>query len=222
MGSIISLTAQDGHILTAYEAKPSSGDGRALVLIQEIFGINSHIRAVADDYAANGYHVIAPSLFDRIEQNIQFGYDEASIGKGLELMQKTSFEMALADIAAAQAALPDGKRGVIGYCWGGTLSWLSATRLSGFSAAAVYYGGGIGNFASEDPSCPVIAHFGTNDEMIPVAEAEKLGDLHADEVELHLYPATHGFNCDERGSFDPESAKLAKTRTLAFFDKHLG
>lgn len=144
------------------------------------------------------------------------------LGRGIELMQRVSFDSALADIAAAWAALGAAKTDVIGFCWGGTLSWISATRPQGFSAAAIYYGGGIGNVASEDPNCSEVAHFGADDEPIPVSSAEEMSRLHPAMVELHIYPARHGFNCDQRCSYDVPSAKLARKRTLEFFAKHIG
>jgi carboxymethylenebutenolidase len=223
MGDWITLTAADGHKLTAYEAKPSGKPRGGIVVVQEIFGVNGHIRRVADGYAADGYHVIAPALFDRVGKNIELGYSEADIAKGRDIRAKVSFEQALADVAAAQGALKEaGRIGIVGYCWGGTVTWLSACRLPGFSAASSYYGGGIGNFAAEKPRCPVQCHFGEKDHAIPLDEVDKVRQAQKENVEIYLYPAGHGFNCDERGSYDAASAKLARERTLAFFRKHVG
>jgi carboxymethylenebutenolidase len=222
MGQSIMLTAKDGHKFSAYEAKPAGKPRGALVVIQEIFGVNGHIRRVADGYAADGYHVIAPALFDRVGPDIQLGYQDADIAKGREVRGKVTWENALADIAAAQAALKgSGKIGVVGYCWGGTLAWLSATRLDGFSAASSYYGGGIGNFAAEKPRCATQCHFGDKDHAIPLTEVEQVRKAQPG-AEVYVYSAGHGFNCDERGSYNAESAKIARERTLAHFRKNVG
>jgi carboxymethylenebutenolidase len=223
MGQMITLTAEDGHRLSAYEARPTGKPRGGLVVIQEIFGVNGHIRRVSDGYAADGYHVVAPALFDRVGKDIQLGYSEADIAKGREIRGKVTWEQALADVAAAQARTkPSGKVGIVGYCWGGTVTWVSTTRLDGFAAGSSYYGGGIGNFAAERPKCPVICHFGEKDKAIPREEVEKVKAARHPNVEVHMYPADHGFNCDERGSFDAASAKRARERTLAFFRTHIG
>jgi carboxymethylenebutenolidase len=187
-----------------------------------MFGVNDHIRRVVDGYAADGYDAIAPALFDRVAPGTELGYVGEDAARARELMQKSSVDLALADIEAARATLaPSSPVAIVGYCWGGRLAWLSATRLKGFAAAAVYYGGGIGAVASEEPSCPVVAHFGERDTHIPLEQVEALRAAHPTGVEIHLYPAEHGFNCDARASFDPPSAALARCRTLAFFDRHL-
>ena len=223
MGQMITLTAKDGHTLAAYEAKPAGKPRGAVVVIQEIFGVNGHIRRVADGYAADGYHVIAPALFDRVGKDIQLGYTEADIAKGREIRGKVTWDQALADVAAALAHVKgSGKVGIVGYCWGGTVTWLSCTKLDGFSAGSSYYGGGIGNFAGDKPKCPVICHFGEKDHAIPLDEVQKVKDAKHAGVEVHVYPSGHGFNCDERGSYDAASAKLARERTLAHFRKDIG
>ena len=161
MGEKITLTSEDGFKFGAYLAKPSGTPRGALVVIQEIFGVNDHIRGVADDYAANGYRVVAPALFDRARRNITLGYTDTDIAEGRRIRAQVSFDQALADVAAAQAAVTgEGRVGVVGYCWGGTVTWLAAARLAGFAAAASYYGGGIGQFASEHPRCATQCHFG--------------------------------------------------------------
>jgi carboxymethylenebutenolidase len=222
MGQMISLTAKDGHKFDAYEAKPAGTARGGLVVIQEIFGVNHHIKSVCDGYAADGYHVIAPALFDRVGKGIELGYTDPDIAKGREVRGKVTWEQALADIEAAQGALKgNAKIGVVGYCWGGTLAWLSSTRLDGFSAASSYYGGGIGNFAAEKPKCPVQCHFGEKDHAIPLTEVEQVRKAQP-QVEVFIYPAGHGFSCDERGSYDAASAKTARERTLAHFGKNVG
>jgi carboxymethylenebutenolidase len=209
--------------ISAYESKPDGAVRGALVLVQEIFGVNQHIRRVADGYAKDGYHVIAPALFDRIEKNVQLGYRDADMARGRELRAAVSWDQALQDIAAARARFAGGaKVGVLGYCWGGALAWLAATRLDGFSAAVSYYGGGIGGFAGETPRCPVQCHFGETDSIIPLSDVEKLKQAHPQGVEVYVYPAGHGFNCDERGSYHPESAALARSRSLDFLRRHIG
>ena len=222
MGETIRLRAADGFELSAYRAAPSGTPRGGLVVIQEIFGVNGHIRRVADSYAADGYLAIAPALFDRIEPGIEIGYGPADIERGRELKGRSQTDAALRDIAAARDAVAAaGKVGVVGYCWGGYLAWLSATRLDGFAAAVSYYGGGIGSVAGETPRCPVLLHFGEKDHAIPLSEVEAVRKAHP-ELDIHVYPAGHGFNCDERGSYDAESARIARERSLAFLRQHLG
>jgi carboxymethylenebutenolidase len=222
MGQMISLTAPDGHRLDAYQALPDGQARGAVVVVQEIFGVNRHIRRVADGYAADGYHVIAPALFDRVRPDVQLGYTEADIAQGRSIREQVSFDQALADVTAARDALrKNGSVGVVGYCWGGTVTWLSTARLDGFAAAASFYGGGIGKFAAEHPRCPTQCHFGEKDHAIPLEEVEAVRTANP-KVEVFMYPAGHGFNCDERGSYDAGAATQARERTLAFFRKHLG
>jgi len=212
------LQAADGHRLAAYRAVPAGKPRGALVVVQEIFGVNSHIRAVADGYAADGWLAIAPAMFDRVERGIELGYTPADIERGRELKGGCSNDPALLDIAAAVDTVRSaGKVAVIGYCWGGTLAWLAACRQPGLSAAVSYYGGGIGELIDLTPRCPVLAHFGERDASIPLTVPEALRKAHP-EVEIHIYPAGHGFNCDQRGSFDAPSAKLARERSLAFLN----
>src|SRR5919202_3395342 len=221
MGETIRLRAADGFELSAYRAAPSGTPRGGLVVIQEIFGVNGHIRRVADGYAADGFVAIAPALFDRIEPGLELGYGQDDIERGRGLKARAPTDAALRDISAARDAAAAGKVGVVGYCWGGYLSWLSATRLDGFAAAVSYYGGGIGSVAGETPRCPVLLHFGEKDHAIPLSEVDTVRKAHP-ELEIHLYPAGHGFNCDERGSYDPESARLARERSLAFLRRHIG
>jgi len=214
------LQAADGHRLAAYRATPAGKPRGALVVVQEIFGVNSHIRAVADGYAADGWLAVAPAMFDRVERGIELGYTPADIERGRELKGGCSNDHALLDIAAAVDSVRSaGKVAVIGYCWGGTLAWLAACRQPGLSAAVSYYGGGVGELVDLTPRCPVLAHFGERDASIPLSVPEALRTAHP-EVEIHIYPAGHGFNCDQRGSFDAASAKLARERSLAFLNAH--
>jgi carboxymethylenebutenolidase len=218
----IRLKASDGFELSAYVARPSGTPKRGLVVIQEIFGVNGHIRRVTDEFARDGFLAIAPALFDRIEPEIELGYTPKDIERGLELKSKSPTENALRDIEAARTEVARAASvGVIGYCWGGFLTWISATRLQGFSAAVSYYGGGIGSVAEEQPKCPVLMHFGERDHAIPLADVNKVRAAHQHGVEIHLYPSGHGFSCDERESFDPDSARVARERTLRFLEAHL-
>ena len=222
MGETVRLRAADGFEPSAYVARPAGKPKGALVVIQEIFGVNGHIRRVADGFATDGYLAIAPALFDRIRPGITLGYGENEIQEGIALKGQSSTENALADIAAARDFVKEaGKAAVIGYCWGGFLAWVSATRLPGLAAAVSYYGGGIGTVAQEQPRCPVLMHFGEKDHAIPLTDVEKVRAAHPKGVEIHVYPAGHGFNCDERASYDAESAKIARERTLAFLNAHL-
>jgi carboxymethylenebutenolidase len=222
VGEIIRLRASDGFELSAYVARPTGTPTGGLVVIQEIFGVNGHIRGVADGYAADGFLAIAPALFDRIEPGIEIGYTPPDIERGRELKGRSSTENALKDIEAArQQVAKAGKVGVVGYCWGGFLAWVSATRLPEISAAVSYYGGGIGSVAEEKPRCPVLMHFGEKDHAIPLTDVDKVRAAHASGVEIHVYPSGHGFNCDERGSYDAESARIARERSLRFLGEHL-
>jgi carboxymethylenebutenolidase len=222
MGQMIELSASDGFKLSAYRADPSGTPRGGLVVIQEIFGVNSHIRSVCDGYAADGYRVIAPALFDRAERGVDIGYSPEDIQRGVALKQKSGIDPALRDVAAARdAAGSAGKVGITGYCWGGYVTWMAASRLTGFACAIPYYGGGMLEASGEQPKCPVMAHFGDRDQHILVDGVRKFAAAHP-EAQVFIYPADHGFNCDQRGSYDAPSAKLARERTLAFVRKHVG
>jgi carboxymethylenebutenolidase len=223
MGTQVKLKAADGHELDAYFAESSSPAGGAIVLIQEIFGVNSHIRSVADDYAGQGFHVIAPALFDRVQRGLELGYNGPDTAQGMKAAMQIGMDAALQDVAAAISHAGDQWRelkvGVLGYCFGGSLAWLAATRLDP-AAAVCYYGGQIAKNAAETPRCPVMMHFGANDPHIGPAEIEKIRVAHP-ELPLFLYDAGHGFNCDQRKDYEPQSARLARQRTLEFFGRHL-
>jgi carboxymethylenebutenolidase len=223
MGDTLTLSADDGHRLSAYRATPTGQPRGTLVVVQEIFGVNSHIKRVTDGFAADGYVALAPAIFDRAEPGFSVGYKPEDIEIGRAVRGKIQLEDMVRDIAAAVRELgKTGRRvGVVGYCLGGTLAWLAATRIDGVSAAVGYYGGGIAATAEERPRCPVLLHFGETDASIPKADYEKVMTAHP-EVPVHIYPAGHGFNCDERGSYHEPSAALARTRTLAFFRQHVG
>ncbi len=222
MPKMLELTAGDGFELAAYRAEPSGTPRGGLVVAQEIFGVNSHIRSVCDGFAADGYVAIAPALFDRYERGVDIGYTPADIAKGRELKALAQIDAALQDIAAARDAVADaGKVGVIGYCWGGFVAWMAASRLTGFACAVPYYGGGMLDAADERPRCPVMAHFGERDAMIPVAGVRKLAAAHP-QAQVFIYDADHGFNCDQRPSYEATAAKLARERTLGFLRQHIG
>jgi carboxymethylenebutenolidase len=218
---MISLTAADGHRLSAYRSGPQNA-ARALVVVQEIFGVNHHIRNVADAFAKQGYAVIAPALFDRVGPGIELGYEAADVAQGRELRGRIDSGLTVLDILAAAAALPRGvKRGIVGYCWGGTVAWHGATRTSAFSASSGWYGGGVAAAKDEVARCPVQLHFGETDASIPMTDVELVRAAQPG-VEVHVYAgAGHGFACDERGSYSAKDAALAQSRTLEFFARHL-
>ncbi|MDT7814086.1 MAG: carboxymethylenebutenolidase [Acidobacteriaceae bacterium] len=220
MSGLVKLQASDGHELDAYVAEPDGKPWGALVVVQEIFGVNLHMRSVADHFAQEGFDAVVPALFDRVEPNVELTDDGTQ--KGMALAQKIDINDALKDMDAAlqYAAKKTGKpAGVVGYCYGGTLAWLSATRLSP-AAAVGYYGGQIGRFALESPRAPVLLHFGKQDGHIPQADVEKVHAAHP-EVEICWYDAGHAFNNDTRASYNAEAAKEAMARTVAFFNRHL-
>jgi carboxymethylenebutenolidase len=221
MGSSITLSASDGHQFGGYLATPSGRERGGIVVIQEIFGVNRHIRAVTDRFAEDGYAALAPALFDRAERNLDVGYDEASIARGRAVRQRVGYDGAMRDTAAAIAHLQRfGKVGIVGYCWGGNIAWLAACRLS-VAAAVGYYGGDIATLLNEVPKAPLMLHFGERDAHI-TAEAVARIRAAVPNVPIHTYPAGHGFNCDERKDYDAASAALARERTLAHFAAHVG
>jgi len=221
LGKTLQLTAADGFKLAGYRADPAGRPKAGLVVIQEIFGVNHHIRDVADRFAALGYAALAPALFDRAERGIDIGYDAAAIERGRTLRAAISLDDTLKDMAAAIGSLQStGKVAVIGYCWGGSLAFLAATRLSGLACAVGYYGGMIAAHAEEKPKVPVLLHFGEKDSGIPMTDVRKVMAARP-ETKVYIYPAGHGFSCDERASFDRPSHELALERSLAFMDKHL-
>jgi carboxymethylenebutenolidase len=222
MGETVQLHASDGHQLDAYVAKPQGEADGAVVVVQEIFGVNKHIRAVADRFAKEGYFAIAPALFDRVQKNVDLGYEGEDMQKARAFIPKLSIDNAVKDVDAALAFAREktGKRaGVVGFCYGGTLAWLSATRLSP-SAAVGYYGGQIAKFAEEKPRAPVMLHFGRQDTHIPKSDVALIEEAHP-EVQVYWYDAGHGFNCDMRGSYDAQASREAWPRTLEFLKEHV-
>ena len=221
MGETITLTCKDGAQILAYRARPAGKPKGGMVVLQEIFGVNHHIRAVADRYAAAGYLAIAPALFDRVEKGVELGYGMEDRPRAMDLRSRTRIEDTLADVAAAIEAVKDGgKVGVVGYCWGGTLAYAAAARLSGIAAAVGYYGGGIVGMAAERPRVPLMLHFGEHDKHIPLSDVEKIRAAQP-ETPVFVYAADHGFNCDERDSYDAAAAAEAEQRTMEFFAAEL-
>ena len=226
MGQFIDLKAADGQTIPAYVAEPAGKPKGGVVVVQEIFGVNSHIRSVADGYAAQGYLAVAPSTFHRVKPGVDLGYQPDDMSAGMAFKAAVEALPApgvMQDLqAAVDYAAQGGKVGIVGYCYGGLLTWRAACELHGLSAAAPYYGGGMTtpDEIARQPKVPVIAHFGDKDHWISVDSVEAFKKAHPD-VEVHLYHADHGFNCDQRGSYDEAAAKLARERTLKFFARHL-
>ncbi len=226
MGEFIDLQAADGQSFPAYVARPAGTPKGAVVVLQEIFGVNSHIRSVADGYAKEGYLAVAPSTFHRVKPGVDLGYTEQDMQAGFALKMAVEALPApgvMQDIQAAiHHAAQAGKVGVVGYCWGGLLTWRTACTLDGVAAAVPYYGGGVTtpDEVARTPRVPVMAHFGDQDHWIPLEGVEAFKRAHP-QVEVHVYNANHGFNCDQRASWNEPAARLARERTLAFFAKHL-
>ena len=225
--STISLTAADGFQLSAYVSEPAGAPKGAIVVLQEIFGVNSHIRGVADRYAEAGYLAVAPATFDRISRDVQLGYgpEDMQAGSGLKAaVEALPAPGVLRDIqAAVDFAARAGKVGIVGYCWGGLLAWRSAALVKGLSAAVTYYGGGMtaGTEPSRRPAVPTMSHFGDQDTHITVDSVKAFERAHP-EVEVHLYAANHGFNCEQRGAYNAGAAAAALERSLFHFGKHVG
>jgi carboxymethylenebutenolidase len=219
--STINLTAEDGHQLNAFQVLPDGEAKGGLVVIQEVFGVNHHVRAVCEQFAKKGYAVIAPSLYDRIEPGVELAYGDDDLAHGRELRTKLGWDGPIMDVAAAlSAAEKHGQAGTIGYCWGGSVSWLAATRLQP-ACAVCYYGAQIIQFKDEQPNCPVLMHFGEQDHLISHEDIAAIREAQPS-AEIHTYPdAGHGFNCTERPDYRPDSAQVAMERTLEFFEKHL-
>jgi carboxymethylenebutenolidase len=220
MAETVKLTAADANKLDAYLARPEGTPKGGLVVCQEIFGVNHHIRAVAEGFASQGFLAVAPALFDRVKPGVELDYTAEGIAEGRALRTALVWEDVMADVAAAiKAAREAGAVGVVGYCWGGSLAWLAACRLE-IAAAVGYYGGQIHEHRQETPRAPVLLHFGAQDELIPPAHVAEIRRLHPT-VQIFTYPAGHGFNCDARADFDEDSAGIAGERTFAFLDEHL-
>ncbi len=224
MGQSITLTAKDGHSLGAYRADPSGTAKGGIVVIQEIFGVNGHVRDLVDKFAGHGYAAIAPALFDRTEAGVQLGYDEVSFGRGRDLRGSLNDDVILADVDAAVSAVSDaGKVGLIGYCFGGYVAWVSACGLDSLACSVSCYGGGVAARAANDtPRCPVQFHLGDKDHAIPMGDVQKIRDAHPDVPSFVYDDAAHGFCCDDRDVYNPGACERAHGRALALFAEHLG
>jgi carboxymethylenebutenolidase len=221
MGKMIKLKAKDGFELGAYRADPAGTPKGGLVVIQEIFGVNHHVKNLADQYAKEGFVCVAPALFDRAERDVDLGYDEDARKKGFGLRQKIDWPVILQDVQAAHDALKGtGKIGIIGYCFGGSVVWKACVDLS-FDVGVSFYGGQVPEFKDLKAKCPVQFHFGELDQGIPLDKVELFKAAHP-EAPVYIYKgAGHGFTCDERGSFHDEAAKVSKGRAIEFLNQHL-
>jgi len=217
---MMKLSAADGHEFSTFEAGNVNAP-RGLIVVQEIFGVNGHMRLVSERLAGFGYRVLCPALFDRVERDVDIGYTPADVQKGLALRAAIPEEAVLADIEAAALAMGDRPVGIIGYCWGGALAWKSAAKIPAFKAASGWYGGGIAAAKDLVPLCPVQLHFGEADTGIPMSDVEAVREAQPG-IEIFVYPgAQHGFGCEARPSYSPKDAELAELRSLAFFAEHL-
>jgi carboxymethylenebutenolidase len=217
--STVTLRAQDGHELAGYLCEPEGTPVGGLVVVQEIFGVNAHIREVAEGYARDGFRVIAPAMFDRVQRGVSLGYDAESMAKAMELIKPLQPEGYMLDAGAAVAVLAGLPTGIVGYCFGGSVAWRAADALP-VRAAVSYYGSNAVNLLDLRPKCPVMAHFAEQDAFIPLEKVQVFRERHP-EVEVFTYDADHGFNCDHRRQYHKPSAELARARSLAFLKKHL-
>jgi len=228
MGQFVDLTSADGFTVPAWVAMPEGAPRGGVVVLQEIFGVNAHIRSVAERWAAQGYAAVAPAMFARVKPDVELGYSAQDMEDGIALKAQAEAlpgAGVLPDIQVAiahAAQLGGGKVGIVGFCWGGLLAWRAACELQGLSAALCYYGGGMtmGDEVQRQPRCPVLAHFGRRDHFITLDSVEAFGRAHP-EVEIHLYDADHGFNCDQRGSYEATAAATAAERSQDFFARPL-
>jgi carboxymethylenebutenolidase len=223
MGQNIQLTADDGHKFGAYRADPAGKAKGGIVVIQEIFGVNKHIRELCDGFAADGYLAIAPNLSDRSsKRGVDLGYTPEDIAEGRKYREQFSWDNSMRDIDAVTRLMKGQglKVGSTGYCWGGTISFLAGTRLD-IQAAVVYYGGQIVPYVNEKARCPMLMHFGEHDKSIPLSDVDTIRNAHP-EATVYVYDADHGFTCDHRGSYKPGPAHQARERTMAFFAQNLG
>ncbi|MBI1214064.1 MAG: dienelactone hydrolase family protein [Alphaproteobacteria bacterium] len=221
MAAWVELTASDGHKFKAWQASPQGKAKGAIVVIQEIFGVNHHIRDVTERFAKEGYLAIAPALFDRYQRDFDVNYGPEDMQKAMQVVPKIDIAKGMLDTEAARAAVASaGKVGIVGYCFGGVVAWLGASRLK-FDAASCYYGGRIAALKDEKPKCPVIMHFGSKDAHIPMTMVDEIRKAQPN-VPIYVYDADHGFSCDERASFDKAAHDLAWTRTMKLFRENVG
>ncbi len=221
-GEKISLNTSDGKQISAYVARPAAAAAAGVVVVQEIFGVNSHIRSVTDRFASAGYLSVAPAFFDRLQPGVERGYEDADIAAGRELAMALKPAEILADLNAAIAWLRAAgcqKVAVVGFCFGGTVAWRAGSAAN-IDAAVGYYGGGIYGMRDTPPRVPTMLHFGEHDHYIPIAQVKELTQQYPD-MQIYVYDADHGFHCDQRSSYDDKAAKLAYARTLEFLAQHL-
>ncbi len=221
MGRTIRLVSSfDGFELDAYHAQPGDARRGGLVLVQEIFGVTAHIRELADSFAEDGYEVIAPSFYDRLERRFEADYGQDAVAKGVSYSQETPWDQVASDLQAAVDALKPPVF-VTGFCWGGAATWLAACRCTGLSAASAFYGRRITELRDEAPKVPIILHFGKTDASIPPERIAEIAATHP-EIPIHMYDAGHGFVSDRRADYDADCARLARLRTLALFANNGG
>jgi len=219
----IKLESKDGFVLDAYLVRPNGTPVGGLVILPEIFGVNSHIREVAERYAALGYLTIAPAVFDRVERNLDLGYSADDVCKGQALMKDVAWDKAVEDIEAAGHHVGEaGKVGIVGYCWGGAAAWATASRTEQFSCAVSYYGNAIATLMGREPRIPMMLHWGEQDHLISKEKILEINAMAPANTQSYLYNTGHGFNCDQRNLYHAESAQLAGERTLEFLKQHLG
>jgi carboxymethylenebutenolidase len=222
LGTLVTLIASDGFAFGAYRADPSGKPRGGLVVVQEIFGVNRHMRSICDRFAEHGYVAIAPAVFDRYQRNFESGYSPAEVEEARKFIARIDWRAMLCDVnAAIQAVKSAGKVGIVGYCMGGTVAFLAAAKLDGLAAAVGYYGGQTARNADLVPKAPTQLHFGDRDQSIPLSDVDVIRAKRP-ECDLYVYPAGHAFNNDERPNYDAESARLAMDRTLAFLARHIG
>jgi carboxymethylenebutenolidase len=212
----------DGFILDAYHVAPEDARQGGLVLVQEIFGVTEHIREVCDGFAADGYEVIAPNFYDRLEPDFAASYSAEDVAQGARYSQETPWDQVQGDLQAAIDVLAEhGPVHVTGFCWGGTAAWLAACRCEGVASVSSFYGRRIPELLTETPKCPTILHFGKTDASIPMDVVEQIGEAHPD-IPIYLYDAGHGFFSDRRADYNADCARLARLRTLQLFQKSSG
>lgn len=222
MGTDLKLTAEDGHTLDAYKAEPDGAPRGGVVIIQEIFGVNDDIRETVDNFAKEGYVAIAPALFDRHERDAVLAFDEDGMAKGRALKGALDWGDVVKDVNAAVADIEGaGKIGVVGFCMGGSVAWFAAAR-SPVAAAVCYYGGDIHANRAEQPKCPVMFHWGAEDQGIPLDGVREVEADHPDIPSFVYDGAGHGFSCSRRGSYHKEAAGEAMGRTLEFLASNVG
>lgn len=220
MSEYLKINSSSMQCIGAYRADPVGTPKGGLVVIQEIFGVNRHIRDLVDHFAEAGFVAIAPAFFDHVESNVELAYDAPGIARGLALIAELDIDKVMADVGSAADSISSaGKIGVVGYCWGGTIAMLAASRLN--LPGVSYYGARNVAWLHETFTAPLQFHFGLKDKSIPAEAIERHRQCLPD-AEIHVYPAGHGFNCDPRHDFDSACATLARARTLAFFAQHLG